>query len=438
MVKRIKTAISWLRPGLGIKRWLVFTGGGIILLTIGLALFLQDLYETHNHPDLSRPTILQFWPGWLLAGLFGLLGLAVIGYGLYRITQMLVSTFLPRRLDAIAMADMLHSARRRGRGPKIVTIGGGTGMSNLLRGLKNATSNITAIVTVADDGGSSGRLRRSLGILPPGDFRNCIAALADDEALTTQLFQYRFSKKENDDGLGGHSFGNLYITTMAAVTGSFEQALVESGRVLNIRGQILPSTLRDVTLYADLVAEAEGATRVHGESAIPKAPYPIERVHLEPDNPPAYPGAVRAILEADLIVLGPGSLYTSLLPNLLVPEIAQAIRVSPAPKVYICNVATQKGETDGYTLADHVAAFETHLGPGFLTHILVNNNLSHPLPTELRRDLVIPKLPDKMRYCLVEVDVIDEAGPWRHDSQKLARCLINWYQMEIQGRVSDG
>jgi uncharacterized cofD-like protein len=174
---------------------------------------------------------------------------------------------------------------------------------------------------------------------------------------------------------------------------------------------------------------------VRGESAIPHAPYPIERVYLDPDNPPAYPGAVRAILGADLIVLGPGSLFTSVLPNLLVPEIAQAIRVSQAPKIYICNVATQKGETDDFTLADHICALEIHVGPGFFSHIMANNNFSHPLPPSLGRNLVIPTLPDKMRYYLVEADVIDESGPWQHDADKLAKELISWYQMEMQRRI---
>src|SRR5512136_2935548 len=235
---------------------------------------------------------------------------------------------------------MLRNGRNAGetRARKIVAIGGGTGLSTLLRGLKAYTPHITAIVTVADDGGSSGRLRRELGMLPPGDFRNCIAALADDESLITQLFQYRFGQKDED--LGGHSFGNLFITAMAEVTGSFEKALIESAKVLAIRGKVIPSTLSNVTLVGELVDEAEQVSRVEGESHITAAPGAIRRVYLEPDNVPAYPGAIRALLEADLIVLGPGSLYTSLMPNLLVSDLAQAIRASRAQKVYVCNTAT--------------------------------------------------------------------------------------------------
>jgi len=434
MSKRLRTTRRWLQPGMGVKRWLVVLFIGITILALGSALLLRDLYEVSGYPHLIRLLALQFLPRWLRVGIFGGIGLSMIIYSFYQINRTIFAAFLPPETDAATMAEILHAARRRGKGPKVVTVGGGTGMSTLLRGLKKYTDNITAIVTVADDGGSSGRLRRSLGILPPGDFRNCIAALADDDALTTQLFQYRFAKNEKEDGLGGHSFGNLFITSMAAVTGSFEKALAESGKVLAIRGQILPSTLMDVTLYADVTAE-NGAARIRGESAIPNAPYPIERVYLDPDTPPAYPGAVRAILDADLIVLGPGSLFTSILPNLLVPEITQAIRVSRAPKIYICNVATQKGETDHYTLADHVQALENHVGPTFFDYVLVNNNLAHPLPSSLARNLVIPELPDTMRYRLVETDVIDEASPWRHDSKKLAKQLVNWYQTEIQGRV---
>lgn len=436
MLQRIKTATAmrWLMPGMGIKRWMVVLLIGITIFALALALFLRGIYGASGYPDWIRIVALQALPRWLRAVIFGSLGVTVIGYSLYRINQTMMAALLPPEIDTGKMAEMLHAARRRDKGPKVVTIGGGTGMSMLLRGLKAYTDNITAVVTVADDGGSSGRLRRSLGILPPGDFRNCISALADDDALTTQLFQYRFAKQDDDGGLGGHSFGNLFITSMAAVTGSFEKALLESGKVLAIRGQILPSTLRDVTLYADVTAE-HGASRVRGESAIPNTPYPIERVYLDPDNAPAYPGAVRAILDADLIVLGPGSLYTSILPNLLIPEIASAIQAVTIPKVYICNVATQNGETDAYSLADHVTGLETHVGKQFFSHILVNNNLNNPLPEHLDRDLVNPRLPDKMEYRLVKADVIDESRPWRHDSHKLAKQLITWYQTEIQGRA---
>lgn len=304
--------------------------------------------------------------------------------------------------------------------PSIVAIGGGHGLSTLLRGVKRYTSAITAIVTVADDGGSSGRLRRELGVLPPGDFRNCIAALADDEALITQLFQYRFGNGE----LNGHSFGNLFITAMAEITGSFERAILESGRVLAIRGRVLPSTLRDVTLLADLSLEAEGVNRVAGESRITKAGGVIRRVYLEPDDVPAYPEAVHAILEADMVVAGPGSLYTSVLPNLLVHEIAQAVAASRAVKVYVCNVATQRGETEGYSAADHVAALEAHVGSGLFPIVLVNNNLDIRFDAPAGVELVAARFPPTTNYKVVAEDLVDPTYPWRHDSEKLAQALF--------------
>ena len=322
-----------------------------------------------------------------------------------------------------------------GQAPRVVAIGGGTGLSTSLRGLKAHSPHITAIVTVADDGGSSGRLRRELGVLPPGDFRNCIAALADDEALITQLFQYRFGQGH---GLHGHSFGNLFITALSAVTGSFEQAILEAGRVLAVQGRILPATLEDVTLVADLrcpsgespCGEVEvsrsGLTRVRGESAIPQAGQPIERVFLRPDWVRAYPGAVRAILNADLIIAGPGSLFTSILPNLLVKDIRQAVAASKALKVYVCNVATQPGETDGLDVGQHVSALQGHTGRGLFPYVMANNNLlpssEHPYLQPVKLDY-----PMNGEYRVIEADLIDQLAPWRHDSTKLAERMMDFY-----------
>ena len=335
---------------------------------------------------------------------------------------------------------------------KVVVIGGGTGLSVLLRGLKHHVNNITAIVTVADDGGSSGKLRRELGILPPGDFRNCIAALANDEDLITQLFQYRF---RSGQGLEGHSFGNLFISVMAEITGSFEQALYESGRVLNIQGAILPSTLEDVKLFAE-VDEGPQTRKVRGESAIPEAMLPIERVYLQPDEPRAFPPALQSLLNADLIVAGPGSLYTSIIPNLLVGEIVTAIRISQAKKIYICNVATQPGETDNYSLDDHMQAIEAHTNlidnplafssenffddfegdqgsKGYLfDFILANNNLDYPIPASMSHlQAIVPEHSKSRAYEIVEADVVDEKHPWRHDFVKLANQLMKWYKASM-------
>ena len=309
-----------------------------------------------------------------------------------------------------------------------MAIGGGTGLAALVRGLKAHTPHITAIVTVADDGGSSGRLRRELGLLPPGDFRNCIAALAKDEALITQLFQYRFGQGE---ALKGHSFGNLFITALAAVTGSFERAILEASRVLAVQGRILPSTLEDVTLVADLKvedsAEPSGLARVKGESAIPQTRQPIERVFLQPEEARAYPEAVRAILDADLIVAGPGSLFTSVLPNLLVRDIRRAVEASPAKRLYVCNVATQPGETDGFDVGQHMSALQHHVGPRLFPFVLANDRA---LPGQ--EQPVALHYPHHAGYKVITADVVDPAIPWRHDSGRLAEQVLRFLREQEQ------
>ncbi len=434
--RHIRSACKWLTPGMGVKRWLLLLACGIALLSLGFSSLLRQFYPL---PSVFYYITLQFIPRGLRAGLFGLVGTSAVVIALVGLNRALLAPFVEADPEAVVSAVYQH--RQRGRGPKVVAIGGGHGLSVLLRGLKRYTSNVTAIVTVADDGGSSGRLRRELGVLPPGDFRNCIAALADDEALTTQLFQYRFPSTSlrtgpfpsdaeglrtsgDGSGLDGHSFGNLFITAMAEVTGSFERAILESGRVLAVRGRVLPSTLHDVTLMADLRAEPVGLSRVTGESNITEAGGAIERVYLEPDDAPAYPDAVRALLEADLITAGPGSLYTSILPNLLVPDVAQAVAASRALKVYICNIATQRGETDEYTVGNHVAALETHVGTGLFQMVLANANLDVDLDMPPGVELVQVDFPPDAGYRLITTDLIDSARPWRHDSDKLARALV--------------
>jgi len=317
--------------------------------------------------------------------------------------------------------------------PKVVAIGGGTGLSTLLRGLKAHTPHITAIVTVADDGGSSGRLRRDLGVLPPGDFRNCIAALADDEALITKLFQYRFGQGCE---LDGHSFGNLFITALGAVTGSFERAILEAGRVLAIQGRILPATLENVTLVADLREGAgpednrPGLTRVLGESSIPKAGHPIERVFIRPEDARAYPEAVRAILDAHLIVAGPGSLFTSVLPNLLVGDIRRAVAASSALKLYVCNVATQPGETDGFDVGQHVAALQRHVGETLFPYVIAN---SDPIPSSEGAPTVPvdPHFVPSPTYRVIAASLADPETPWRHHPGKLATRIMDFYYAEL-------
>jgi len=307
--------------------------------------------------------------------------------------------------------------------PKIVAIGGGHGLASLLRGLKHHTPNITAIVTVADDGGSSGRLRREMGVLPPGDFRMCITALANDESLVAQLFQYRFGGGAGgDSGLAGHNFGNLFITAMAALTGSFERALVESSKVLASTGRIIPSTLMDVTLCAEY-RNVRGNAR--GESSIGKEGHIIERVWLEPHQPAAFPDAVRAILDADLVVMGPGSLFTSVMPNLLVPGIARALQHTKAPCVYVGNVATERGETDGFTLPDFVNALEMHIGRNVIDYVIANNYVSANFNPPSRVTIIQPV--DSVvgsSAKIIPIDVVDVETPWRHNPNKLAQAVL--------------
>lgn len=305
---------------------------------------------------------------------------------------------------------------------RIVAIGGGTGLSVLLSGLKRSDAEITAVVTVGDDGGSSGRLRQELGLLPPGDFRSCIAALADDESLMSQVLQYRFG----DGSLADHALGNLLLAALERITGSFENAVLELGRVLSIRGSIMPSTLESVTVCAEVVDERASPDRVvlvRGESKVGLSGRAIRRVFLEPGSPPAFPGAVAAILRADLLVLGPGSLYTSVLPNLLVPGLRDAVLSSRAIKVYVCNVAHQPGETGGYSIEAHAQAIEDNAGPGLFQYVLANRTW----PEQVYESCVRPE-GRPMSYALVLADLIDEQRPWRHDAAKLGSALMKFLE----------
>jgi uncharacterized cofD-like protein len=422
--------LKWLRPGMGVKRWVILLIGGLALLVLAVAALSRAVGLSGLWAFVQRAHLRQVNPTVEVLLLFGA-GSALVAWAIYGMNRSIVSAF--HRTDTDRVADVVYRHRQRQRGPKVVAIGGGHGLNTLLRGLKEHTDNITAIVTVADDGGSSGRLRRDLGVLPPGDFRNCIAALSDAEGLVSQLFQYRFG---DETDLEGHSFGNLYLTAMAAITGSFESALEESSRVLAVRGRVIPSTLAQVTLCGEVLVpdaipasgDASGGPSrpvlVRGESSIGKAAGPIQRVYLDPGAPPAYPKAIRAILDAELIVIGPGSLYTSVLPNLLVPDLAQAIIASPAIKLYVCNVATQAGETQGYDVADHVDALRQHVGDEMITTVVANRTFIGSRPPGAGVDWV--RLPERetVDYQLMTYDLVDRQYPWRHDSRKLAQALM--------------
>lgn len=406
----------WFQPGLGVKRWLGLMVLGTALIGLGLALLLLQIYRASPDSELLYFLSLQVLPRWLRVALFSLSGIGLLLLAVIRLNRALLAPYSSRGRPLV---EVVAEHRRLGRGPRIVAVGGGTGLATLLRGLKQHSTNLTAIVTMADDGGSSGRLRRSLGLPPPGDLRNCLAALADDEKMMTQLFQYRFREGEE---LEGHSFGNLFIAALAGVTGSFDRGLLEAERVLTIRGRVLPSTLQDVSLLADKTPVMDvQAVRIEGESRISGAPGRIRHVYLEPNDPQAYPLTLQALLNAEMIVLGPGSLYTSLLPNLLVPDIAHAIRASRAFKVYVCNVATQPGETDGYGLVDHMRAIEGHVGSGLVDLVLVNDKQAGDLPPQIER---VQAESGPLATPVHSADLVDPQQPWRHDANKLAGTLI--------------
>jgi uncharacterized cofD-like protein len=425
--------VRWFTPGLHVKRWLGLLILGMVIISLGIGYLLSDFYKQGSFPGFVGPLTLQFIPRRYRAVLFGLLGVGLICYALYKLTQSVLGPFLPGRDRALS--EIIYNYRFLQKGPRVVAMGGGTGLSTLLRGLKKYTGNLTAIVTVADDGGSSGRLRKEYRILPPGDFRQCITALADVEPLMTTLFQHRFK----EGSLNGHSFGNLFIMAMAEITGDFEHAIRESGRVLAVRGQIVPSTLRDVTLIAEM---ADGETRV-GESSIPHGngngdgrdgngavatATAIKRVFLQPEST-INPEAEEAILNAEMITVGPGSLYTSILPNLVVDGMAEALKASPAIKVFICNVATQPGETDSFRVSDHLKAIESHLGTNIFDFIVINSNNNFPLPGSaqaagIRRVVYDPATVSQRSIHAVLVDAVNPRISTHHDPDKLARAIM--------------
>ncbi len=403
--------LKWLYPGIGIKRWVGLSAFGVGLLILGTANLRSE----------------EFWLIQFLDALVVISGIIILILGIKRLMRSFIAAFFPSS-KGNDLIDILYQKKQLSRGPRIVTVGGGTGLSVLLSGLKNYSSNISAIVTVADNGGSSGRLRQQFDVLPPGDIRNCLVALADAPALMRDLFQFRFD--ENSE-FSGHSFGNLFLTVMSRLTGDFEKAIKETSKVLALRGQVIPSTLGDVTL----VAHYHDGSTVRGEDQIPKARKAINRVNLTPEQPAATPDALKAIREAQIIVLGPGSLYTSIIPNLLIKEITREIAESGAIKVYVCNVMTQPGETDGYSVSDHIKALVSHSHPHILDYCVVNNG---EVPTEILKrysqdnsSLVINdrKKVEGIGYRVVEEDfIMITDGVIRHDPERLAKIILSFIE----------
>jgi uncharacterized cofD-like protein len=420
---------KWLSPGLFVKRWLFISLVGLILTLVGLAIWvkLTPVYRLIDFVSGLLETLTQIIPSSVSGPIVVALGLFFLFWGQSRTVGSITEVLQPDRQQELV--DVLLAHRRLNRGPKIVAIGGGTGLSTLLRGLKHYSANITAIVTVADDGGSSGRLRREIGVLPPGDIRNCVAALADEEKLLTELFQYRF---QAGDGLSGHSFGNLFLTAMTEITGDLEQAIAASSKVLAVRGRVLPATLADVKLWAEL----DDGRLIEGESKITEAQGKIRTIGCLPAEPPALPAAVRAIQEADYIIIGPGSLYTSIIPNLLVPELQEAIAKVKIPRIYVCNIMTQPGETEGYTVSDHIKSLDRVCGQRIFDAVLVQRK--SPSPESLRRYAqknCHPVFLDREDVAglgcrIILANVMDEdeyRGYVRHNSQRLGRVLLRWY-----------
>ena len=396
---------KWLYPGMRIKRWMFASLFGMLVVAFG------SIFAVNPYPFVSRLGMIIIVCGLLFS---------VLGMG--KVTVSLITLFLPQRERDIV--NILYQKRYLERGPKIVAIGGGHGLSHLLLGLKEYTANLTAIVTVADSGGSSGRLREEFNIVAPGDIRNCLVALADAPALMGQLFQYRFAEGE---GLKGHNFGNLFLTAMVKLTdGDFQKAVEESSKVLAIRGKVIPSTVHNVHLVAEY---ADGST-LEGEASIPGKNMPIHRVFLKPDDAKPTLEAIAAIDEADIIVMGPGSLYTSILPNLIIPGMSEAIAKSGAYKIYVCNVMTQKGETTDYSAGDHVKAIVDHANPGVLDACIINNAVVADKALKRYSDEgSFPVAPDPERikdmgYKVVATDLLSITDYIRHDSKKLTQVLI--------------
>ncbi len=424
---RLRAWIRWLEPGLGVKRWVALIAAGVFLVSTGVALIVNvKLLGFLELAVIRAIEVAYALTGHAISPMVGGIGLLVLGvfvimYGLRETIRSIVGVFLPR--GDPRLVEMIVQQRQLQRGPKIVVLGGGTGLGTLLRGLKKISTNLTAIVTVFDDGGSSGRLRREQGILPPGDIRNCLVALAEAEPLLTHLFEHRFKGGDLD----GHSFGNLFIASMVQVAGDLETALKECSKVLAIRGRVLPTTLQDVTLCAEFT----DGTVVEGESAITGAGKTIRRVYLKPARVPALADVLEAIGEADLIVLGPGSLYTSVIPNLLVDGVVDALRRAPGLKVYVCNVMTQHGETRGFRASDHVRVLLEQGGRGLFDHVLVNTRRprNQALLARYSQEGAEPVESDvdairALGLRVVPEDLISEEELVRHDPRKIGVVLV--------------
>ncbi len=437
LYSKIPKEAGWLLPGLEVKRWFILIITGATLAVVGLCIILNlrpvyTLIRMILKITRMLPSEIIGWSLIVFGVIFFFIGWLKTNYSILDVNN---------ERNRHAVLEDLFRRRKLNRGPKIVAIGGGTGLSTMLKGIKKITNNITAVVTVGDDGGSSGKLREELGVLPPGDIRSCIAALADDEDLVAKLFQYRF---KDCAGLSGHSFGNLFLTAMCSITGNMVKAVQESSKVLSIRGRVLPSTLDDMRL----VAEMEDGSIIKGESNIPESGKKIKRLYCEPDNCKALEEVLYAIHDADLIILGPGSLYTSVVPNLLIKDIAKAVSNAKAKKIYVCNIMTQPGETDGFSVSDHVKTLFNHAKSDKITDaVLVNTDLPENLIAPYKDAGSEPVFVDvdelnKMGIEVVQKNLIEDkrfedghSSFVRHSPGRLARIIYYWYRKKEKGKI---
>ncbi len=409
--------LDWLRPGIKVKRWIMFGVLGLLLIFFGLQLMVRNRFYNYYY--------ISYYIFVIITGVF-LLYIAIT-QGMKAVIALVNKGYLNVSINSRKLESMIYEKRLLVKGPKIVVIGGGTGLSTMLRGLKYYTSNITAVVTVADDGGGSGQLRGDLGILPPGDIRNCILALADTEPLMEELLQYRFK----DGMLKNQSFGNLFLAAMDGISGNFEEAVKKMSSVLAVTGRVVPVTLDDVVLKARLKNGCIAIGESHIGKVVAKESSPIDRVFIDPEDASAVGEAVEAILEADAIILGPGSLYTSVIPNLLIKDITSAIHKSKAIKMYVCNIMTQRGETDGYNVEDHLKAIFKHSRQGIVDYAIVNvGKPEEELAKKYLGETSTLVNMDEEKINAMGVKVIEgdfisvRGGLLRHNSDKLASILI--------------
>ncbi len=427
---KLKKILKWFYPGMLVKRWIILLLVGIILLGTGLGGLLRLPRPPQFVKGFERIFLSEALVTRPVVMLILFLGVVCIALGLQRLLKSIYSLFASH--EKRDLVDVVYEKRQLRRGPRIVGIGGGYGLSSLLKGIKEYTSNLSAIVTMADSGGSSGRLRKDFAMPPPGDIRNCLVALADTEPLMEDLFQYRF---KGPSELKGHSFGNLFITAMSEVTKNFASAVRASSKILAIRGRVLPSTLSNVSLQAKM----KDGRVIKGEAEIPEAEGEIEEISLAPSDAPSNPETLKAIKEAEIIIIGPGSLYTSVMPNLLTKGMIEAIETSRAINIYVCNIMTQAGETDNYSVSDHIEALYKHTKGKFLDYVLVNTSKA---PLELAKkyeeEKAFPVKVDeekleRLGVKIVKANLMSIKDYLRHEPDKLARAIMRIF-MEAKGK----